>query len=299
MGFQPGVTVICNPACRTPRHLPADYPRIMPRIGRNPVLLFLDFDGTIAPLRGDPDRITIHARIRKILGGLATQGGRRICIVSGRSVRELSSKVTFNAILCGNHGLEIRGQGLDFNAAVTAEHHGLLARLEGELRSGIQGYQGLRVVHRGGSLAVYCVGAKPWEMFWLKKNLAEAVHPYCLSGQLMVRKGRRIYEVIPVVGWGKRNAIEMIRAHSRFRGREVPIYIGDDGLDEEGFRAMGRSGISIRVGKTRSTLAEYYVNDQEELMAFLERLGKDEVVPVKAGCGSGKLRRPRPGRPRR
>jgi trehalose-phosphatase len=53
----------------------------------------------------------------------------------------------------------------------------------------------------------------------------------------------------------------------------VPVFIGDDVTDEDGFRAIRNSGIAIAVGQEdRQTEAHYALRDPDETRAFLEKL---------------------------
>jgi trehalose 6-phosphate phosphatase len=56
-----------------------------------------------------------------------------------------------------------------------------------------------------------------------------------------------------------------------FAGR-VPVYIGDDWTDEDGFgAALARQGRAIRVGSPRPTLATETLRDPAALRAWLQR----------------------------
>lgn len=51
----------------------------------------------------------------------------------------------------------------------------------------------------------------------------------------------------------------------------VPLYIWDDLTDEDAFEALSL-GITIRVGRSDTSHARYYLKNQEEIDIFLERL---------------------------
>ena len=56
-------------------------------------ILFLDFDGTLAPIARTPDAVALSPRVRKVLKRLAGSADTKVCIVSGRSVRDLKRVV--------------------------------------------------------------------------------------------------------------------------------------------------------------------------------------------------------------
>ena len=82
------------------------------------VLLFLDFDGTLAPIVQEPMLAVLPAATRQVLDELVTNATITIAIVSGRSLGDLKGRVGMPGLVyAGNHGLEIEGQGLWFEHA--------------------------------------------------------------------------------------------------------------------------------------------------------------------------------------
>lgn len=75
-------------------------------------VLFLDFDGTLAPIVSDPTQAYMPAETRKSLTALAGTEKASIAIVSGRALSDLRERVGMRKITyAGNHGLEINGPG--------------------------------------------------------------------------------------------------------------------------------------------------------------------------------------------
>ena len=66
-----------------------------------------DFDGTLAPVTDHPGEATMPPEKRGVLIELAEFEHVSIAIPSGRSVRDLKARVNLNAILVGDHGLEV------------------------------------------------------------------------------------------------------------------------------------------------------------------------------------------------
>jgi trehalose-phosphatase len=48
----------------------------------------------------------------------------------------------------------------------------------------------------------------------------------------------------------------------------LDVYIGDDVTDENAFAAL-QDGVTVRVGASPLTSAQYHVNDQKEVVRFL------------------------------
>ena len=70
-------------------------PEISERLKRSAsILLGLDFDGTLTPLRDRPDAVELEESTRAILASLAKSPRVVVMIVSGRSIRDLAARVT-------------------------------------------------------------------------------------------------------------------------------------------------------------------------------------------------------------
>ena len=69
-------------------NLMADLPRLTKRSA-----LFLDFDGTLAPIQDDPDTVAMPGETLAAINRLQPFVAEAICIISGRDIRDLSSRV--------------------------------------------------------------------------------------------------------------------------------------------------------------------------------------------------------------
>jgi trehalose 6-phosphate phosphatase len=49
----------------------------------------------------------------------------------------------------------------------------------------------------------------------------------------------------------------------------MPIYIGDDLTDEDAFKLLKNSGLTIFVGRPKKSNARYYIKDTNEVLDFL------------------------------
>src|SRR5437667_6410247 len=77
------------------------------------LLIFLDFDGTLAPVVNDPTLASIPPETLRTLTSLAGLEKVSLAIISGRALADLKARVGLpNLIYAGNHGLEISGPGM-------------------------------------------------------------------------------------------------------------------------------------------------------------------------------------------
>lgn len=70
--------------------------------------LFLDYDGTLAPLASHPSLTVMEPESEAALKALATLTNVHLAIISGRGAEDARAKVNIdNITYAGNHGLEI------------------------------------------------------------------------------------------------------------------------------------------------------------------------------------------------
>ena len=83
-----------------------------------------------------------------------------------------------------------------------------------------------------------------------------------------------IYEVRPDIEWDKGTALDWLLGEmSLDRPDVLPIYIGDDVTDEDGFRALDGRGVGIVVGReSRTSRATFALDDTDQVRVFLDEL---------------------------
>src|SRR5712671_456509 len=97
------------------RHLLDNWRHIGPRLrAAETVALFLDFDGTLAPVRARPEHAALDGATRRVLRQLVHCPRVRVCVISGRMLDDIRSRVRVPGIaLLGLHGWdrEARSRG--------------------------------------------------------------------------------------------------------------------------------------------------------------------------------------------
>ncbi|MCC6747461.1 MAG: trehalose-phosphatase [Deltaproteobacteria bacterium] len=222
------------------------------------VLLAFDFDGTLAPIVTDRDAARMRERTRALLAEVCEL--YPCAIISGRGLTDVSSRVGGLRVpfVVGNHGME-PGKGLpEFAREVRA----IRSQLEAELSA----FTGVDIEDKQFSLAVHYRRSRH------KRAARAAIHAAVPRLLHPVREvaGKLVVNLIPEGAPHKGDALVRLRSRAR---TDTAIYVGDDVTDEDVF-ALDQPGrlLSIRVGCSRRSSAEYFLRDQREVDVLLRRL---------------------------
>ena len=237
---------------------------------RHPVLVALDFDGTLAPLQDDPQASRVLPEAVTALRTLATRPDvLRLALLSGRSMADLHrlAEVPRGTVLIGSHGAErarVAEHGLDRDViTLTDEQADRLARLGGELQSVARGRDGVWVETKPAAVAVHTRMADP--------GTADEAEQEALvvGGRLgsKVLHGKKVVE-ISVLDADKGAALVALRDEL---GAGAVVCAGDDVTDEHAFEALGPDDLTVKIGDG-GTHARFRVPDPERFAALLTDL---------------------------
>jgi trehalose 6-phosphate phosphatase len=210
--------------------------------------LFLDVDGTLLDLARRPDEVVVPARAVAVLTRLHTVLAGALALVSGRRLLQIDALFAPLKLACaGVHGGERRdcAGNVHYLAAHAAER---LDAVRGWLTCFVAAHSGLLLEDKRTSLAVH-FRERP-ELAAAVAQQVELAHAE-VGDAFRIQQGVLVYELLPTVA-RKGAAVEAFLAEPEFAGR-VPIFIGDDVTDLDGFAAVERhGGRAIAVG-TRVT----------------------------------------------
>jgi trehalose 6-phosphate phosphatase len=226
--------------------------------------LFLDFDGTLVEIAPAPSLVRVPAELPHLLGELADRLGGAVAVVSGRPLDELVRMLApFAGGIAGDHGLERRYGDGNVTRCLT---HPELERFRPLAADFATRHDGVLLEDKGASLALHYRQAPSLasRCHALVRRAAQAS-----NGALAAVAGKMVIELMPRSG-GKGRAIADFLADAPFHGR-LPVFIGDDTTDEDGFAAVDRlGGISIHVGGG-ATIARHNLATVGEVWAWLAR----------------------------
>ncbi len=234
-------------------------------------LLSLDFDGTLAPIVSDPPKACMPDQTRTVVAALASHPRITVAIVSGRAVADLRERVGLDLIIAGNHGLEIIDNGVLWRHPKAAKWQPALHRICNELVARTSAIRGALVEDKGLTASVHYRNAADEGQPAIEEIVTALIPPD--DDRFFVRRGRKVFEILPRVRWDKGSAVLRIleRLREREPGRIAVCYIGDDSTDECAFRELP-GAITVRVGKNCPTGARFRVRDTAHVFKFLSRL---------------------------
>jgi trehalose 6-phosphate synthase/phosphatase len=228
-------------------------------------VLFLDYDGTLVPIRELPELAVPDNRLISLTERLASLS--EVVIISGRNRDFLDEWFSdFNLTLVAEHGAFVRYPGgrwessLDEDVRWKEELKPILNRFTGRCK-------GSFVEEKRASLSWHYRNAdedlSALRAIELKNELEESI----LNMPLQVIDGHKVVEV-KMSGYNKGSAAKKLLAAG---GNDFIMAIGDDKTDEELFGALPDSAVTLKVGKG-PTRAGYSFMKQSEVIAFLSRL---------------------------
>jgi trehalose 6-phosphate phosphatase len=237
--------------------LPAPKPL---RLGES--ALFLDLDGTLAPIAARPQDVRPDSKRTRLLERLNERLGGRLAVISGRTLADVD-RILEGRVACvaAVHGLVLRER--DGRVHERTPHPGLASATEA-LKAFAARDSGLIVEEKGASVALHfrlarqhAPGARA-----IARRLAHETGLTLQDGDMV--------EELRTPGPTKGDSIRAFMETELFSA-SVPVFVGDDVTDEHGFEEVARlGGFGVLVGPHRETRARCGLPGVAEVMAWLE-----------------------------
>lgn len=225
------------------------------------VALFLDFDGTLVPIASGPDAIEVPLGLAGNLEVLSRILSGRLALVSGRSLDDLTRYIGGPAIYrAGSHGAARQTPaGAWLGEPPKALPAAAIAAIEE-----FAAHKNLHFEPKSHGAALH---------FRARPELAEEAAGFAqeLAGDhgLQVKHGKSVVELVRP-GGGKDGAVRTFMAEPAFAGA-MPIFVGDDVTDEDGFLAAADlGGFGIAVGERISSNARYHLENVKDVHEWLK-----------------------------
>ena len=235
------------------------------------VLLFLDYDGTLAPFKTDPLSAFALPEIEEKLEKLEKKSKYYLSLVSGRKLSELKKMIGLSRCnYAGSHGLEIN---LSFAEGVIYPHKNekldvLSKKNYQKSKEKYSEAESIKLEDKGFGLALH------FDSKIKQEETEKELKALFENTSYQVLSGRKIIELRPA-GWDKGKAVNYISNQVKENldiDNVLRIYIGDDRTDEDAFKVL-KNGITVYVQNedNLNTEAEYYLRNPEDTAELLKK----------------------------
>lgn len=225
--------------------------------------LFLDFDGTLAPLQDDAGAVHLPKAMAQVLIDLSAKLGMGPILISGRDLDDLSARTPTGLTRLGNHGLRRATAG----EASAPRPPSLPNALQDQLQHILKDYPDCFAEQKTSVVAVH-YRAAPDVHEALKTRLSAlplAAHDYHLEA------GKMIFELKPN---GASKGAALAKEMKNYPDL-IPVMFGDDTTDEAAMAAaQDLGGIGVKIGAGESC-ADIRLNLVEDVHALLKTWARD------------------------
>lgn len=230
--------------------------------------VFLDYDGTLVPIKEKPEEAVLNKAIRNKLNQLAKEK-LNIVVVSGRPSEFLSAQFNnSNLHLVAEHGAtELRpsdGKWRKRISAFKSHWYPSALRIMQDYASRVQGSH---VEKKAYSISWHYRQASEDYGLYQSLKLQEELEMVFANQPVTILRGKKVLEVRAA----EANKGYFVSHYLDNFNEPVPaIAIGDDETDEDMFQEIKNRGLSIKVG-TQNTCADFRIESQHDILPFLEQ----------------------------
>ena len=239
------------------------------RLRREPLAVFLDYDGTLAAIAPSPAEAALPYATREILKGLVRLRNVKAAVVSGRALGVLQAMIQVPGLsYVGSHGAEFCSPGMT-SRFVTKKYYRMLQGLAQSISSGSGGMRGVLFEQKPVSFAIHYRKAAVSVERKIKRVVSDICADAVLKGQVSIIHGKKVVEIMPPNAINKGQAVKRLW-HKWGKNKFLPIFIGDDRTDEPAFKIVRGCGITVRVGASNAgSNAEYCLRSVDEVRELL------------------------------
>ncbi|MFN2363055.1 MAG: trehalose-phosphatase [Halarsenatibacteraceae bacterium] len=250
------------------KYLSPDSPKNWPeKLKREEFQLFLDYDGTLAPFKSDPDQAYPIKGINQLINKYLEKN-ILVIIVTGRNSLDIRDKFIKPKIpVIGLHGREYLSAEENKPLGIGPRIKSLPDKLLKYINKLVD-QNPVKLEDKDNSWAIHLKNNDNLQEY-LHTKLNKILQELNYQENWEVISGRKVLEV-RYKGWNKADAVNKYRINEK-----LTIYIGDDRTDEDVFKNLSEPGLSIYVqneDKNLNTKADYYLKNPSDVIKFLKNL---------------------------
>lgn len=228
-------------------------------------LIMLDYDGTLAAFRRDPEKASPTTELKNMLRKLCDDERNTVVINSGRDHRTLDKWLgDLPLSFAAEHGAFYKENGVWHE---NVEPQAWDERLMSILREFEDKTPNSRLEVKATAVAWHYRKVDNWIGMFRAQQLMHALIPICSQNNLQIMRGNKIVEVKPAE-YSKGSEVQRILNQ---RSYDFILAIGDDVTDEDMFRALPKEAVTIKVGYACDD-ARYNLLEQKDVLPFLNSL---------------------------
>lgn len=249
------------------------FDSLLPQFVRGRVGLFLDIDGTLAPIADRPEDARVPAWVQALLRELQ-EHCYPLAVVTGRTVSAARRLVPVDgAVYIGNHGLERYPNARKLPEPKPSAYLQSTAATAVEMVDDA----GIELEFKGPAISIHYRRAE--DQHEARTQLIKVLAPGMKAQKYRLMEGRSVIELRPFSDSSKGAAITALLNEYT---PDTAIFIGDDITDISGFhavqhwRSMGHQGLAVAVRSDESAkavldAADVCVNGTNEVGSFLAK----------------------------
>jgi trehalose 6-phosphate synthase/phosphatase len=255
-----------------------DHRRVLDRISSaEKVILFLDYDGTLVPLRPRPEDAVPDGDLLNLLEELSSCPGTEVHILSGRTRESMDRWLgSLSVFLHAEHGLWSRApRTIDWTSHLAAPDS-WKTKILPIFRGFTKSTPGSSIEEKSAGLVWHFRQAEPVLGAARAKELRLLLFELLSNVAVQVIAGDKVVEVRPQ-GIDKGSAIRRVLAS---RSPEtLAVAVGDDRTDEDMFRALPEPGYGFHVGPQPSRAARRLA-DPFAARSLLDAIARGRMLVV-------------------
>ena len=226
--------------------------------------LGLDYDGTLAPFRLDRMAAKPLSGVKELIRKIKRE--TFVAVISGRPLSEVLELLGVSGVtIVGSHGFEVRDDS-GSTKQYTPDQPAALALQEAR-KAAVEAGHGDRLEPKIASLGLHTRGMDRQAAGRLESSIEKHWTAIVKDAPLEVR---RFNGGVEIRSCHRDKGVALAELLSAQPTGCFCAYLGDDDTDEDAFKALGTSGIGIKVGPPGDrTLAQGRLANPEQVRLFL------------------------------
>lgn len=244
---------------------------------KNRVFIFLDYDGTLAPIVREPKAAKLPSATKKTLRQLAGKKKFILGVVSGRLLSDIKKRLGLkNIVYAGSHGLEIeyKKKRLLPKDKLQTKSKLVLKKAKSQLAKNLKGISGVILEDKGLILAVHYRKVALTKQKRVVKIFKELSKPFLSTKLLKIGSGKKVLELRPNIAFTKADSVNFFHKKFKKTKNDLTLFFGDDLTDEDVFKILKKPDLGVRIGLNRSSQAKYYLSTPKQLSQYLRYISK-------------------------